>query len=87
MALDSPEEGDRRRAARASWPVVRFRPGEEPPDDLAGATTPAERIAMMWPLAEEAWRLAGRPWPAYDRRAMPGRLFRPGTAPPDDDEA
>jgi hypothetical protein len=86
MAMDSPEARDARRAARARWPIVRFLPGDEPADDLAG-TTPAERIAMMWPLAEEAWRLAGGPWPAYDRRAIPGRLFRPGTAPPDDDDA
>ena len=76
---------DRRRAARARWPVRRFRLGEEPPDDLSEVTTATERIAMMWALAEEAWRISGRPWPAYDRRSIPARLFRPGDAPPDDD--
>jgi hypothetical protein len=74
-----------RRAARAQWPVRRFRLGEEPPDDLSDVTTPAERIAMMWPLAEEAWRIAGRPLPTYDRRSIPARIFRPGESPPDDD--
>jgi hypothetical protein len=74
-----------RRAARAQWPVRQFRLGEEPPDDLSDVTTPAERIAMMWELAEEAWRIAGCPVPAYDRRSIPTRLFRPGEPPPDDD--
>jgi hypothetical protein len=61
--------------------------GEEPGDDLSDATTAAERIAMMWPLAEAAWRLAGRPLPTYDRANLPGRLWRPGERPTDDDEA
>jgi hypothetical protein len=74
-----------RRAARAHWPVRRFPLGEEPPDDLSEVTTAAERVAMMWPLAEEAWRIAGLPWPTYDRQSMPSRLFRPGEPPPDDD--
>jgi len=87
MSLDPGEARERRRAARAHWPIARFRLGEEPPDDLSDTTTPAERIAMMWTLAEAAWRLAGRPWPPYDRRSMPARLFRPGTRPPDDDGA
>jgi len=74
-----------RRAARAQWPVRRFRLGDEPPDDLSDVTTAAERIAMMWALAEEAWKVAGRSVPAYDRRSMPARLFRPGERPTDDD--
>jgi hypothetical protein len=40
---------------------------------------------MMWELAGEAWRIAGCPVPAYDRRSIPTRLFRPGEPPPDDD--
>jgi hypothetical protein len=59
--------------------------GEEPLDDLSEVTTPADRIAMMWPLAEAAWKLAGRPWPAYDRRGIPTRFFPPGTRPDSDD--
>ena len=87
MAIDPREAQERRRAARATWPIARFRLGEEPPEDLSAVTTPAERIAMMWFLAEVAWKMAGRPWPRYDRRNIPARLFRPGTLPPDDDDA
>ncbi len=36
----------------------------------------AERLAMMWPLAREAWLLSGRPLPDYDRGDMPGRVLR-----------
>ena len=85
MTDDSEVAREQRRAARARWPIARFRLGEEPPDDLAETTTPAERIAMMWPLAVEAWTLAGRPLPVYDRTNMPARMFSPGTCPPDDD--
>ena len=85
--MDSREAEERRRAARARWPIARFRLGEEPPDNLSEVTTPAERIAMMWTLAESAWKVAGRPWPTYDRPNIPARLFRPGTPPPDDDDA
>jgi hypothetical protein len=83
---DADEARERRRAGRSTWPIARFRLGEEPPDDLSDVTTPAERIAMMWPLARSAWALAGRPWPVYDRRNLPTRLFRPDTRPPDDDQ-
>jgi len=53
---------------------------------LSEVTTAAERVAMMAELAEAAWRLAGRPLPSYDRRHIPSRVFRPGSARPDDDE-
>ena len=87
MATDPRQAQEQRRAARATWPVAGFRLGDEPPDDLSEVTTPAQRITMMWFLAETAWTLAGRPWPRYDRRNIPARLFRPGTPPPDDDDA
>ena len=74
-----------RGAARAQWLVRRFCLGEEPPDDLSDVTTAAERIAMMWPLAEEAWRVAGRELPVYDRHSIPARIFRPGERLPDED--
>lgn len=76
---------EERAAARANWPVKRYRLGEEPGDDLSASTTPQERIAMMWPLAVEAWRAAGRSIPTYDRRNLPGQLFRPGEPRPDDE--
>lgn len=87
MAEQPQRSEDRRRADRARWPVTRFRLGEEPPDDLSATTTATERIAMMRVLAESAWRLSGRPWPAYDRRNIPARIFRPGERPPDDDDS
>lgn len=80
-----PQDAEARRAARRYWPVVWFRLGEEPPDDLSDVTTPAERIAMMWPLAQAAWAAAGRPVPGYGRSEMPARLFRPGSPPPEDE--
>jgi hypothetical protein len=87
MPIDPQEAEDRRRAARAGWPVVRYRLGEEPIDDLSDETTPAQRIAMMWELAESAWKAAGRSLPTYERRNIPARLFRPGDPRPDADDA
>ena len=75
------------RARRAKWAVRRFRLGEEPGDDLSDSTTVEERLDMMWPLAVEAWTLSGRPLPTYTRANMPGRLYRAGETPPDDDSA
>jgi hypothetical protein len=76
----------RRRAERSHWPVTKFRLGQEPSDDLSESTTATERIAMMWPLAESAWKLAGKSLPTYDRRSTPVQLFPPGTRPLDDDD-
>ena len=87
MAVDPREAEAQRRAARADWPITRVALGDESPDDLSGVTTPVERVAMMWRLAETAWKVAGRPWPAYDREHMPARLFRAGTPGPADDDA
>lgn len=65
-------------SSRADWPIRRYRLGEEPGDDLSDVTTPSARLAMMWPLAKESWRLAGRPLPTYTRAEAPTRLYRPG---------
>ena len=65
-----------RRRARAAWPVRVFRLGEEPSDDLSDRTTAEERLAMMWPLAVDAWTAAGRALPEYPRRRMPVRVIR-----------
>lgn len=72
------EEAARRAQARASWPIARYRLGEEPDEDLSGVTTAAQRLTMMWELARTAWELSGREIPAYDRRHAPGRVVRPG---------
>ena len=84
---DESEAAAQRRATRATWPIARFRLGDESADDISVLTTAAERIAMMWPLAKAAWKLAGRALPTYDRQHMPARLFRPGTPRPADDDA
>lgn len=78
--MSSPDDPDARARARAraSWPVHRVRLGQEPDDDLARRTTPAERVLMMWPLARDAWILAGKPIPTYRREETPVRLIRPG---------
>ena len=75
MAFDE-SAAHERREARASMPIRVFRLGEEPGDDLSDCTTPEERIAMMWPLAVDAWASAGRRLPGYSRDRMPGRIVR-----------
>jgi hypothetical protein len=56
-------------------------------DDISATTTATERVAMMWELAREAWRLAGKPIPTYDRAHTPSRVFRAGKPRPDDAES
>ena len=83
--MATPTDAESRRSARARWPVAKYRLGEEPSDDLSESTSASERVAMMWPLAMEAWKVAGRAIPTYRRAEMPCRLFRPGERRPDDD--
>jgi hypothetical protein len=85
VASEKDQDRERRRIARATWPVAEYRLGEEPADDLSDTTTPSERVGMMAELALAAWRLAGWPLPEYERHNAPGRLFRPGTPRPDDE--
>jgi DMSO/TMAO reductase YedYZ molybdopterin-dependent catalytic subunit len=56
--------------------------GDEGGADLSASTTPEERLAMMWPLALEAWTLTGRPLPDYSRGETPVRLILPGSCGP-----
>src|SRR5262245_45485741 len=79
--MDGSEERRERAARRGSWPVRRFRLGEES-EDLSAQTSATERIAMMWPLALEAWRLAGLPIPDYERKDAPSRLVGRSTGCP-----
>ncbi|MES1172660.1 MAG: hypothetical protein ABUL77_05445 [Bacteroidota bacterium] len=87
MSRRSPDAREARAAARARWPISRFRLGGEPGDDLTSATSATARVAMMWELAESGWRIAGRALPTYDRSNMPARLFPPGAARPTGDDA
>jgi hypothetical protein len=87
MSVDANDAENARRIARAQWSIARFRLGEEPDDDLSESTSPAQRIAMMWVLAESAWKMTGRPLPTYERCDIPATYYRPGTRPPDGDDA
>jgi hypothetical protein len=72
---------------RRTWPLRRHLLEECPSDDLSDSTTPEERVEMMWPLAVEAWTLAGRGLPDYPREEIPARIFRPGDeALPDEED-
>jgi hypothetical protein len=64
-----------RAAERGNWPVRRHVLGKEPGDSSKHASA-AECIAMMWPLALEAWGLAGLPLPDHGRADAPSRLLR-----------
>lgn len=65
-------------AGCGSWPVRVFRLGAEPPDDLSATSTPEQRLAMMWPLALEAFALTRQPLPEYRRAEAPVALRRLG---------
>ena len=80
--MDSTREA--RRAARAHWPVRKYRIEDEPGPDLSATTTADERLAMMWPLARDAWTLAGLTIPDYPRDRMPNRVIRPAGGRPVD---
>ena len=72
---ETPPSAGERRAARANWPVRKFRLGEEPVDDFS-AYTPGERVMMVWQMTCDAWASAGRPMPRYSRHEMPVRIIR-----------
>lgn len=76
MDSDAKARADRRRQQAAQWPVRRFDLGQEPARDPLDRSTVDERLAMMWPLAKEAWAVAGKPIATYKRRDMPGALTR-----------
>ena len=65
----------RRARARRRWPVLLSSLRNQPSDDLSSSTTLEDRIAMMRPLAEGAWRVAGLPLPRYRRSRIPVRLL------------
>jgi len=62
--------------ARRSWPlrVVPLVAGAA--DDLSATTTVAQRLAFVEALSREAWALARRPLPDYERARIPVRLVR-----------
>jgi hypothetical protein len=69
-----------RARARRHWPVRVVRQDDESCQGDLVAATAAERLAMMWPLAREAFALAGiptEPRPRSDLRAVLRRLDEP----------
>jgi hypothetical protein len=76
MDQGAKERAERRREHAAQWPVRRFDLGSEPIRDELDRSTVDERIAMMWPLAKEAWAVAGKPIATYERKNMPGTVLR-----------
>lgn len=73
------EDRQARARRRRSWPIRRYRLGDEP--EVSVGTTPEERLAMMWPLTKSAWALSRRPMPDYRREEAPGRVIRPDAGP------
>lgn len=78
--MDDSEDSARaaRAEARRSWPIRKFRLGEEPGEDLSATTTAKERLEMMWPMTVDAWTLAGKKMPDYPRDKTPVRVIRRG---------
>lgn len=61
---------------RASLQARIFPLGQEPAEDLSASTSAAERLAMMWPLSQEAWTFAGFVMPDYSRDETPIVIVR-----------
>jgi hypothetical protein len=67
-----------RRAQRRKWPVRVVPLREERPVKLGDEVTAEERMAMMWQLTQEAWAIAGREIPDYERSDIPIKLLKRG---------
>lgn len=74
----------RRAKERAQWPGSLGRVEDMPAIERVEGD-PAELMAMVIELSARAWELSGRPFPAYTRATMPGRVLRHGS-PRGDDE-
>jgi hypothetical protein len=78
--VDGLRNGPTMIAGRATWPVRKYRLGQEPSGDLSGTTTPRQRLEMMWPLTIDAWSLTGRSLPDCPRHAAPVKCVRRKTS-------
>lgn len=70
-----------RAKARAEWQVRRYPLAKQPSADLSATSTARERLAMMWPLAVEAWTLAKGPQTPLPRSRWPVRRVKLGASP------
>jgi hypothetical protein len=69
------DDAQRRRLARASWPVRRIALADEGESATIEAS-PSALVAMVHRLTMDAWATSGRALPDYERRAAPGRVIR-----------
>ena len=65
-----------RARARATWAGRVARDGTHAPALAPPASTPGERLAMVWRLTLDAWAFSGRAIPDYERKDAPGRVLR-----------
>ena len=72
---------EERRRLRRNWPGRTFALGAEPAWDDRSPATIDERIALVWELTLEAWQVAGKTLPTFDRVDSPGRLLRAKRCP------
>ena len=76
MDEDARERAARRRRNATQWPLRAYALEQEPVRDPLDRSTVNERIAAMWPLAKEAWAVAGKEIPSYERSVCPGQMVR-----------
>jgi len=75
--MSSAADRARKRQQNADqWPIRRFALGGEPEVDCRDLRDPEQRLAAMWPLAVQHWRLSGRSLPTYTRAEIPSMIFR-----------
>jgi hypothetical protein len=69
------DDVEARSRARSTWPTARHRLREGAAPD---GTTGEQRLAMMWELVVQAWAIAGREIPDYERPQMRVSIRRLG---------
>ena len=62
---------EERRAARANIPVVKYRRGEEPPDDWSKFMSAEERFELVHELSGRLFEIAGSKSVHYSRSEIP----------------
>lgn len=70
------DDFEARRAARANWPIQKAGVTDDATE--TAATSPEQRVGMMWELVVQAWAVAGWTIPTYDRAHTPIRKRRRG---------
>ena len=63
-------------ANAARWPLRVYAIDAEPHRAPLDRSTVDERVATVWPLTREAWAVAGKEIPSYQRSTSPGSMQR-----------